>query len=107
MIILIVPLVVPVILRMLGGLFVRVGPMLVSTVMRALAISTVSFLGVKVAVDAIHASIKSNIGGMPAAAVQMLALMKFDVAIEILFAAIAGRLALQIFSGSMKKMVIK
>lgn len=101
------PLLIPLILRMLGGLLVRLGPMLVSTVLQALAISTVSFVGCKVAVDAVHNSVKSNIGGMPAAALQMLALLKFDVAIEILFAAVAGRLALQVFSGTIKKMVVK
>lgn len=101
------PLLIPIVLRLAGGLLVRLGPMLVSTVLQALAISTITFVGVKVGVDAIHNMVKSNVTGMPAAALQMLGLLKFDIAIEILFAAVAGRLALGLLNGVAKKMVMK
>lgn len=101
------PLLIGVILRMLGGLLLRVGPLLVSSVLRALGFAAVSFVGAKVAIDAVHNMVKTNVTGLPQIALQMVGLLKFDVAIEILFAAVAGRMALQFFNGTLKRFVAK
>lgn len=96
---------IPIILRMFGGLLVRVGPMLVSSVLSALGVAAVSFVGAKIAIDTIHNLVKTNVSGLPSIALQMVALLKFDVAIEILFAAVAGRMAIQLLNGTIKRFI--
>ena len=96
-----------IILRMAGGLLIRLGPMLVSSVLKALGVSAVTFVGMDLAITAIHNLIKSNLQGLPAYIAGILGLLKFDIAIEIIFAAIAGRLAMSLFSGSFKKLTLK
>jgi Protein of unknown function (DUF2523) len=96
-----------ILLRMLGGLLVRLGPMLVSSVLKAVGVSVVTFVGMDIALTAAHNLVKSNLSGLPAYAVGVLGLLRFDVAVEIIFAGIAGRLAMDALNGSVKRLKVK
>jgi len=92
------------ILRMLGGLLLRVTPSLIAAILKAFGVSVLTFVGMDIAIDQAHNLIKTNLLGMPATAMAFVGLLKFDVAVEIIFAAIAGRLTLNALSGSFKKL---
>lgn len=94
-------------LPLLGGLLLRLAPALVKSVLKAFGVSVLTFAGMTVAVNQAKDMIVSNLGGMPAIAVSMLGLLKFDVAINIIFAAVAGRMAMNMMSGGLTKLAIK
>lgn len=95
------------ILRMLGGLLLRLTPSLIAAVLKALGVSVLTFVGMDIAIDQAHNMIKANLTGMPSTAAAFVALLKFDLAVEIIFAAIAGRMTLNALSGSFKKLRLK
>lgn len=66
------------------------GP-LVKRVLAALGIGMLTFTGFQVSVNAAKSYVQSNFGGLPADVVHILGLMKFDVAVNIVFAAVITR----------------
>lgn len=94
-------------LPLIGGLLVRAAPLLAKSVLKAFGVSVLTFTGMTIAIDQAKDLIVSNLSGMPSIAVSMLGLLKFDVAINIIFAAVAGRLALNMMSGGLTKLAIK
>lgn len=92
------------ILRLLGGLLLRATPALIYAVLKALGFSVLTFIGVDIALNSALSMIKSNISGLPANAIQMMALMKVDTCISILFGAMAGRITLNQLGGTFKKL---
>lgn len=66
------------------------GP-LVSRVLTALGIGMLTFTGFQISVNAAKAYVQSNFGGLPADVVHILGLMKVDVAVNIVFAAVITR----------------
>lgn len=94
-------------LPLVGGLLLRVAPALVKSVLKAFGVSVLTFTGMTIAIDQAKDMIVSNLAGMPALAVSVLGLLKFDVAVNIIFAAVAGRLALNMMSGGLTKLAIK
>lgn len=66
------------------------GP-LVKRVLLALGIGMLTFTGFQVSVTAAKSYVQSNFGGLPSDVVHILGLMKFDVAVNIVFAAVITR----------------
>lgn len=66
------------------------GP-LVRKILTALGIGMLTFTGFQVSVTAAKNYVQSNFGGLPADVVHILGLMKFDVAVNIVFAAVITR----------------
>jgi hypothetical protein len=92
---------------LLGGLAAAMSS-LVGRVLIALGISYVAYTGISTALDALKAQIISEVAGMPATVLTVLSLLKFDVAISILFSAYAARMVLKgLSSGAVTRMVIK
>jgi hypothetical protein len=94
---------IPWIMRLAGGLLVKMTPAVISAVLRAIGITVVTYVGMDVAITAAHNQVIGNLQGLPATAAAIAGLLRLDVAIQIIFAAIAGRLALNIFSGTVRK----
>ena len=97
----------PFLLPLLGGLLLRLTPALISAVLKAFGVSVLTFAGMTVAIDQAKDIITSNLSGMPALAIAILGLLKFDVAVNIIFAAVAGRITLNTLSGSFTKLALK
>lgn len=97
----------PLLIPMIGGLLMRATPALVSGVLRALGMSAITYVGMDIALDQAHDMIKANLTGLPVTALAFAGLLKFDVAVEIIFASIMGRMVLNAMSGSFTKMSMK
>jgi hypothetical protein len=92
---------------LLGGLVQAAGS-LVGRVLIALGIGYVSYTGISVLLDWIKAQAISYLTGAPATVVAIMGLLKIDVALSILFSAMAARLVLQgLTSDKITRMVIK
>lgn len=74
------------------------GP-LVTRVLAALGIGTVSFTGVNAMMNQAKSFVLGNFSGLGADVAQLMGLFKFDVAINIVLAAITTRLALTAAKG--------
>lgn len=64
---------------------------LVKRVLVALGIGMVTFAGFQLSVNAAKSYVQSNFSGLPSDVVHILGLLKFDVAINIVFAAVITR----------------
>lgn len=68
-----------------------VGAPLVKKVLVALGIGTVTMIGLTALSTAAKGFITAQVGGMPADVVQLLGVIKFDVAVNIIFSAFTTR----------------
>lgn len=66
------------------------GP-LIKRVLTALGIGMLTFTGFQVSVNAAKAYVQSSFGGLPSDVVMILGLLKVDVAVNIVFAAVITR----------------
>lgn len=92
---------------LLGGLVTAAGS-IVGRVLIALGISYVTYSGVSVLIDWIKAEIFVRLMGMNSTVLGIVGALQVDVAVNILFSAIAARFVVAgIASGSITRMVIK
>jgi hypothetical protein len=92
---------------LLGGL-VQAASSIAGRVLIALGIGYVSYTGISALLDWIKAQVVSYLVGAPATMVAIMGLLKIDVAVSIVFSALAARLVLQgLTSDKLTRMVIK
>ena len=92
---------------LLGGL-ISVAGTLAGRALIALGFGMVSYTGITVALAAFKTDIISHFAGLSASTINVLGMLKVDVAISILFSALAARLVLQgLTSGALKRLVAK
>lgn len=84
------PAVIALFMRMLGIALPALGWKL----LRGLGFAAVSYVGLKVGIDAAKDYAFSNLGAVPAQWVNVLGLLKVDVCINIIFSALIARLTL-------------
>lgn len=78
----------------LAILLITIVTPLVKMALKALGIGVVAYMGINVVLDQALQYVTNNIASLPAAAQALLGLAKFDVVINIWFAAITTRLVL-------------
>jgi hypothetical protein len=92
---------------LLGGL-VQAASSIAGRVLIALGVGYVSYTGITALLDWIKAQVVSHLVGAPATIVAIMGLLKIDVAVSIIFSALAARLVLQgLTSDKLTRMVIK
>lgn len=92
---------------LIGGL-VSVASSIVGRVLIALSIGYVAYSGLSALLDTIKAQVISYLVGAPATVVSIMALLKVDVAVSIIFSAYAARLILAgLTSDKITRMVVK
>jgi len=92
---------------LLGGL-VQAASSIAGRVLIALSIGYVSYTGISALLTWIKSQVVSYLVGAPATMVAIMGLLKIDVAVSILFSALAARLVLQgLTSDKVTRMVIK
>lgn len=90
------------------GWLVEIAGTLVGHVLLSLGISYLSYKGLDAMVGAAKAQFFAGAGGLPSTALQIMGVMKIDVAVNMLCSALVGRLTLAgMTSGTLKKMVLK
>lgn len=95
------------VLSLLGGVLSIVGS-LVGRVLLSLGVGFVAFNGVQSLMSSMKAQVISQFSGLPSTIVGILAVTKVDVAISIVFSAIAARLVINgLQSDVIKKLVFK
>lgn len=82
--------------------FGAVGPWAIQALI-GLGVSTVTYTGMKLAINSIQSNIYTQIGGLPADLVNMLGMMGVDTGINIIFSAIAARAALAGWSANSRR----
>lgn len=78
----------------LAILFLTIVTPLVKMALKALGIGAIAYLGINIVLDQAHQYILAQLGSAPGPAQALLGIMKFDVAINLWFAAITTRLVL-------------
>lgn len=78
----------------LAILFLTIVTPLVKMALKALGIGTIAYLGINIVLDQAHQYILQQVGSAPGPAQALLGIMKFDVVINLWFAAITTRLVL-------------
>lgn len=96
----------PVLLAAGGFLASIAGPIAVR-VLLALGVGVATFSGLDVAVSFLKGTIVSDLSGLPAVLVVFAGILRFDVAVNLIFGAITARLTLQGLSGLINKFVLK
>jgi len=92
---------------LIGGL-VQVAGSIVGRVLIALSIGYVSYSGLSVLMDSLKSQVMGLLSGAPATIVTIMALLKVDVAVSIIFSAYAARLVLAgLTSDKLTKMIVK
>lgn len=92
---------------LLGGL-VQSASSIAGRVLIALGIGYVSYTGITALLDWIKAQVVAYLVGAPSTIVSIMGLLKIDVAVSIIFSALAARLVLQgLTSDKITRMVIK
>lgn len=92
---------------LLGGL-VQAASSIVGRVLIALGIGYVSYTGINALLTWIKSQVVAYLVGAPGTVVAIMGLLKIDVAVSIIFSALAARLVLQgLTSDKVTKMVIK
>ena len=92
---------------LIGGL-VQVAGSIVGRVLIALSIGYVSYSGLTVLMDSLKSQVMGLLSGAPATIVTIMALLKVDVAVSIIFSAYAARLVLAgLTSDKLTKMIVK
>jgi hypothetical protein len=92
---------------LLGGL-VQAASSIVGRVLIALGIGYVSYTGINALLGWIKSQVVSYLVGAPGTIVAIMGLLKIDVAVSIIFSALAARLVLQgLTSDKVTRMVIK
>lgn len=90
------------------GAFIQGASTLVGRILIALGFGYVSYTGISTALDYAESQVISNLQGLPSVAVQIASATKVDVAVSIIFSAIAVRLLLQgLTGGAFKRLVMK
>lgn len=82
-----------------------IGPLAVK-VLVALGIGFTTYTGVDAGLDYVHSWIQGQFAGMPAAMSQIIALLRLDVAISIIIAAYAARIALISVNGVLTNLTL-
>ena len=90
-----------------GGFVASIAGPIAVRVMLALGFGVATFTGLTVAVTYLKDTIITSVGGLSAVLVQFAGILRFDVAVNLIFGAIAARLALQGLSGVINKFVLK
>lgn len=92
---------------LLGGLVQAAGS-IVGRVLIALGIGYVSYTGINALLTWIKSQVVAYLTGAPATVVAIMGLLKVDVALSIVFSALAARLVLQgLTSDKVTRMVVK
>lgn len=92
---------------LLGGL-VQAASSIVGRVLIALGIGYVSYTGINALLGWIKSQVIASLVGAPGTVVAIMGLLKIDVAVSIIFSALAARLVLQgLTSDKVTRMVIK
>lgn len=91
---------------LVGGLATAMGS-LVGRAALALGVGAVTYTGVTLGIENIKAQVVSNLSGLPADAVNMLAFFWVDKALTVIFSATVVALMMQTVGGSLKKIVMK
>ena len=92
---------------LLGGL-ISIAGTLAGRALIAVGFGFVSYTGITTALTAFKNDVISHLGALSASTVNVLGMLKVDVAISILFSALAARLVLQgLTSGALKRLVAK
>jgi hypothetical protein len=92
---------------LLGGLVQAAGS-IVGRVLIALGIGYVSYTGINALLTVIKAQVIAQLAGAPATIVSIMGLLKIDVAVSIIFSALAARLVIQgLTSDKVTRMVVK
>lgn len=92
---------------LLGGL-VQAASSIVGRVLIALGIGYVSYTGINALLTLIKSQVVSYLVGAPGTVVAIMGLLKIDIAVSIIFSALAARLVLQgLTSDKVTRMVIK
>lgn len=89
----------------LGALAMIAGS-LVSRVLVSLGIAVVSYVGIGLVFDYAIAQVVASFNGLPVKALQMAALMQFDVAANIIIGAVNARLGLLTLNGLVSRFQI-
>lgn len=90
-----------------GGLIQAAGS-LVGRVLIALGVGFVTYTGIQATLTSMQGYVQGWLQAMPADVLGILGLMKIDVAVSIMFSAVAARLVLKgITSDTIKRMVFK
>lgn len=98
----------PVWIGSLLGAFLSFLPSLVGRIMLALGIGYVSYTGISTSLAWIKGEVVSNFSAAPTQILNVIYLLKVDVAVSIIFSAIAARLVVQgLTSGALKRFVVK
>lgn len=90
------------------GWLVSIAGTLVGKVLLSLGITYFAYKGVDIAIGAAKANFFTGLGGLSPTTVGILGVMKVDVAVNMLFSALVGRMTLAgMTSGVVKRMVLK
>ena len=85
---------------MLGGVLLQISQALVGRVLLALALSFVTYTGVGAFLSSLQTVTLSNLDGLPAQLLGLMAYMKVDVCVNMLISTYAVKLALSSLSAS-------
>lgn len=91
-----------IVVYLLGAL----GPLLLSVagrVLVALGISVITFAGVDLALNALKADVLAQFGTLPAQVVTVLYLTRVDQAVNLIFSALVGSVAIQGLQGAVRR----
>ena len=92
---------------LLGGLVQAAGS-IVGRVLIALGIGYVSYTGISALLTVIKGQVIAQLTGAPATIVAIMGLLKIDVAVSVIFSALAARLVIQgLTSDKVTRMVVK
>lgn len=91
----------------IGGFIASIAGPVAVRVLLALGVGIATFTGLDVAVGVLKETIQGDLAGLPAVVIQFAGILRIDVAVNLIFGAITGRLALQGLSGAVSKFVLR
>lgn len=89
-----------------GGALAFLAVPIITRILLSLGIGVVSFIGISIVFDFAIAQLVSSFNGLPAKAVAMAAIMKVDVAANIIIGCVNARLGLITFNGLVSRFQI-
>jgi hypothetical protein len=96
----------PRILLLLGGLLASLAASIVARVLISLGIGVVSYIGMGAVLDFMFGEITAAVNTLPATVLHLAALMKLDVAINIIMGAVNARLGMVSLNGIVSRFQI-
>ena len=90
-----------------GGFIASIAGPVAVRVLLALGVGVATFTGLDVAVTYLKDTIVTGASGLAPVLVQFAGILRFDVAVNLIFGAITARLTLQGLSGVINKFVLK